>query len=82
MITEETIQLLVKLSQGNPGAALVLSQLAKFNNIEEIHKLERAGVKGSGFWILYKDICKQDIPVLINLVKTAPEAELLRLSKE
>lgn len=73
---------LAALSQGNPGAATVLVQLAKQGKLETIDKLERAGVQGSGFWILYKDICREDINILVDIVSDKSEEELLKLSKD
>lgn len=57
-------ELIVSLSQGNPGAAAVLLEIAltdpMFLNPLGI-AMELTGSKGYALWMVYKDRCKYDI---------------------
>lgn len=63
--------IMVKLSEGNPRGLTVLMQL--FNKAESVDPdsalgpltylidLDSFGIYGSHIWMLYKDVCKEDI---------------------
>ena len=56
-------ELIVRISQGNPGAATVLLEIAKtdpifLNPLGIAMELTRS--KGYGLWMVYKDLCKHD----------------------
>lgn len=60
-----------KLSGGNPGAISVLSQVyqnaynidtfTSLGSLAYYLQLDSLGIRGSMIWILYKDICKENI---------------------
>lgn len=79
------------MSEGNPGAAMVLQQIlssdesidpdSAFGNLGSILTLDQCEVYGSKIWVLYKDICDQDIVktrALLRCVQMgiAPESSL------
>lgn len=67
--TQETqLDMVVRMSQGNPGAISVLSQLLKDDDefhigIHAIKLLDDAEIYGSDIWILYKDYCYEDLDI-------------------
>ena len=68
---------LVRLSDGNPGAASALAQILQLTGTETIDKIEAAGVRGWKIWILFKDICDQNPLAVSLLVETCPPEILL-----
>ena len=72
---------LVLLSEGIPGAAIVLAESVK-NNIAidpmdaleawgPIIRLDSYNLYGSDIWILYKDICHQSISKFLGILRCA-----------
>lgn len=66
MELEEGIrEVLIKVSQGNPGALKVLCALLEAYPAEftaRLHMaLELTGTKASNLWVVYKDLCKYDL---------------------
>lgn len=65
------MDIMVKMSEGNPGAINVLMQLYKevpnidpqniLGGIGAILELDTLGVYGPRIWMLYKDVCGEDI---------------------
>lgn len=73
MIDVTLVSKIARMSQGNPGAATVLMQAAKTQYSEDvIARLDSASIHGSAIWILYKDICDEDIDKLVNLIDKCP----------
>jgi len=61
-IPEETFNRIYNLSQGIPGAIVVIKQLMDFDNFDKyLTYFEENDIKGSAIWVLYKDEHKQDI---------------------
>jgi len=70
---------LYALSEGNPGAVLVLMQLIKrapeidpdaaLGALAPIFNLDTHGIYGSRIWCLYKDVCRQDVVNVIGLLR-------------
>ena len=81
--------ILIKMSKGVPGAAIVLATLLKCNSIVDpdsgigefgtILMLDDMEVYGSDIWLLYKDICGENI---VNLVGVVRAMQLGFISKE
>jgi len=65
----------LKLSDGNPGALIVLIDLLKQpSGLLRILRLDAFGIYGQWIWIAYKDICKGNIDLLIEkLIKNGDE---------
>lgn len=58
---------LFNLSDGNPAALSVLSQLLLLgtDGILSVNTLTTLNIKGSMIWMLYKDVCREDITKVI-----------------
>jgi hypothetical protein len=78
-LTDNFMDICVKLSDGNPGALTVLVQLYKeealvdpdsaFAPFSTMLAFDSRGIYADKIWILYKDICKQNIVYLITLFR-------------
>lgn len=74
-----TAEMLTTFSEGNPGAITVLIHLLKNNaaidpdsmlgHIGAITMLDVLGIYGSQIWLLYKDICHQDLSKMIAVLR-------------
>ena len=71
-LQDSVMDAIVKMSEGNPGAVIVL---AKLSQMEEgmglIHclKLDDYGWYGPRIWMCYKDLCGEDIDKLYDLLR-------------
>lgn len=74
------MDILIAMSDGNPGAASVLSNIAinsaKIDpdcvfpfGIGTFLSMDEYGIYGSRIWVLYKDVCKQDVENTIMLIR-------------
>lgn len=67
-LSDTMMDILMKLSEGNPGAVTVLVNLAKegdqidpdafSGHLGVMLDLDTLGIYGSGIWVVYKDICR------------------------
>lgn len=76
------IDLAVKLSEGNPGAATVLRELMWYSKwFEMLQYMERTGLKGPAIWILYKDTYHRNIEEFVKHLshEMAKDAEFKHL---
>ena len=61
-VTASTMDMLLLISEGNPGAATVLAQLMKEDNgILLVLGLDDMNIRGTQIWIGFKDYCKNDM---------------------
>lgn len=70
----------VKLSEGNPDALNVLMMLIKesekidpdaaFGPFAQLFSLDSFGIYGSKIWILYKDICGENLVNMIAVMRS------------
>jgi hypothetical protein len=70
----------MKLAENNPGAISVLLQFAKetpridpdaaFGHISHLLNMDTYGIYGARIWMLYKDVCKQDITSMITALRS------------
>lgn len=72
-LTDSTLRIMAKMAEGNPGAATVLVRLLKEGNaidqqalignggVAAILTLDSCEIYGSRIWLLYKDVCKEDL---------------------
>jgi len=68
-MNEEVKDRVIKLCAGNPGALRVLIDLVSTQKPDRmLEPLEAQGVQGPGIWILYKDICNQQLDALVDLL--------------
>jgi DNA-binding transcriptional LysR family regulator len=58
-----TLDLVVQMAEGNPGAVTALAALIKDDDMAlmRILDLDDMGMRGSQIWVAYKDHCKGDI---------------------
>ena len=76
-LTDTTLDVAVKMSEGNPGAVSVLAQMIKYGGFIEpkstgfmpILLLDSLGIYGSQIWVLYKDVCKESILNLLSILR-------------
>ena len=56
-LTDSTLEIMKKLSQGNPGALRVLWKIAQLDPLSIVHlfKMDDMGIYGPMIWLLYKD---------------------------
>ena len=77
--------LTVSLSENNPGALSVLKEMWSAPLIDEVNirralgTLEAYDIKGPKIWIVYKDLCKEDIGQFISDVVYDIETVIERL---
>lgn len=78
-LTDTGVDAVAKLSEGNPGALHVCCQLVKegaaidpddaFAGIGKLLSLDTLGIYGSRIWLLYKDVCGQNLAKVIALMR-------------
>jgi len=78
-LTDTTIDAIMKMSEGNPGAVSVTTQMIHhteqidpdnlFGGLGNILRLDDMGIYGSHIWILFKDICGESIYNLTLLLR-------------
>ena len=78
-LSDSFINIASKLSEGNPGALNVIMTLVKesptidpdaaMGPFAHLLSLDSFGIYGSNIWILYKDICGQDITNMIAVLR-------------
>jgi hypothetical protein len=73
-LNDSPFDMMIKMSEGNPGAITALAELAKndpmgMNGVMLILHLDDMGMRGSQIWVAYKDHCKQDIAAFIKAIE-------------
>ena len=78
-LTDTTPDVITKMSEGNPGALSVCIQLltetekidpdAALGGLSGILMLDGLGIYGSKIWMLYKDVCGEDIADTITVLR-------------
>lgn len=77
-LTDTALSAMVKMSQGNPGAAVALAALYKnspkidpqaMEGIGPILLLDSFGIYGSHIYVLYNDICDRNITKMITVLR-------------
>lgn len=82
-LADDGLQIIMKMSDGNPGGAMVLVSLmteqeVKVSEIDPDNLLGAIGVVlfldtleiyGSNIWVLYKDICGKNYVTMIGLLR-------------
>lgn len=75
----DATKVVMVLSEGNPGAVVVISEiLSKGSQIDKdsLHpmlillRLDALGIYGSRLWMLYKDVCGMDIVNTIAVIRS------------
>lgn len=69
-LNSTAMDIVVKLSDGNPGAVTVLMKMLQDPmNLLAILLFDTFSIYGSNIWIAYKDYAKEDINVLISALR-------------
>ena len=63
-----TMDLLLVMAEGNPGACLALAKMAKTEprGLVAILHLDEMNIRGAQVWIAFKDHCEGDVNKLID----------------
>jgi hypothetical protein len=90
-LTDTGMSAAMKMSGGNPGALRVLVECltssaaidpdSMFGGIAPIFDLDTLGIYGSRIWMLFKDVCDEDLRVMCAILRAnqlgfLPEAKL------
>ena len=90
-LTDTTMDMVLKMAGGNPGAMTVIIQLLKdgeaidpdaaFGGLAQILALDTHGIYEEKIWMLYSDICNRNIGMMIGIMRAIqlgimPEREL------
>ncbi len=78
-IFDDPTSIIIKLSEGNPGAINVCSLLIKEggaiypyeDGFEYIKNLDNIGIYGTDIYVLWNDICQCDLAKMISLLRIA-----------
>jgi len=82
-LTSNIIDLIFKMSEGNPGAITVLIEiLAKKDGILYILGLDDMNIRGWQIWMGYKDYCKCDIVKFIECIQNREDKMILAINNE
>lgn len=72
---------LYDISLGNPGAITVIAQLLRHEREDLIETLHDSNLKGSALWVLYSDLCNQDIEEMIEMIDESLEGVLASMKE-
>lgn len=70
-LEDSTMDAIVKMSDGNPGAVTVIGQLLTMepaDGLIALLHLDDMQLYGSDIWVAYKDVCGQDIKLFYQRV--------------
>ena len=96
-LTDTVTDILVKMSDGNPGAINVMMQMlqeaenidpqAILGGVGAVMSLDTHEIYGSNIWILYKDVCGGDLRKMIMLMRATqlgkfPQTRLQSLASD
>jgi hypothetical protein len=78
-LEDTTMDMIEKMSMGNPGAISVICQILKdgalidpddaFGGLGTILHMDTWGIRGPKIWMLYKDVCGQDLVKTIGMTR-------------
>lgn len=73
-LTDNGLNLMMKMSEGNPGGLRILGELStKERSLIYILGLDDMNIRGWQIWCGYKDYCKCDIDKFIEAIKNRDE---------
>ena len=74
-LRDTTMDVFVKMSEGNPGAMIVISRLCTApEDFLLVLDLDDMNMRGSQIWVAYKDHCFKDIDNFKTLVRARDQA--------
>lgn len=78
-LRDNAMSSIMKLAEGNPGAIRVCTELllkskainpdAALGEVANLLGLDTLGIYGSRIWMLYKDVCKEDIAKVVGVLR-------------
>lgn len=69
-MNEAMMEKVIELAEGNPGAITVLAQLQSMPELID-YLLYETNKRGPDIWVLYKDMCHEDIEAFCMLITRA-----------
>ena len=79
-LTDSTMDVCMKMSEGNPGALTVIMSLMRdaqkidpdnwMPGLGEVLSLDSLGIYGSKIWMLYKDVCGEDLVKMCAVMRS------------
>ena len=64
------MDVLIKMSEGNPGGLSILAELSKKERgVNIFHGLDDMNIRGWQIWCGYKDYCKSNLDTFIDAIK-------------
>ena len=78
-------ELVMKMSEGNPGGFNVMMQMAKESQQDafmQVLSLDDMNIRGSQIWIAYKNFCNSDIKTLIECIKNRDKNMIDKINEE
>ncbi|CAB4151910.1 hypothetical protein UFOVP685_43 [uncultured Caudovirales phage] len=84
-VTDSFVDIMSKMSEGNPGAMYVIRQIYEKhpdNVISIFLHLDSMGIRGSKIWVGYKDYCKQVLDAFCGLALLRDEDMKEFINKE
>jgi hypothetical protein len=74
---KELMEFIVEISDGIIGAVRVLTEMLQSGaQPKHLGVLKEFNLKGSLLWVLYKDVCLQDIPMLLAFLEACHEGDV------
>lgn len=80
-LTDTALDAIVKLAEGDPGAGVVCGQLLKqgaeidpdaaMEGLTNLLALDTHAIYGCDIWMLYKDVCKENLAHVVGLLRAA-----------
>ena len=80
------MDVIVELSEGNPGAAVVLGHILNTTKVIDpdnalgglgvLLRLDSLEIYGPRIWMLYKDVCKEDIAKFLAVIRAEQLGQL------
>lgn len=83
-LTDNVMDVVVKMSEGNPGGLSVLTEILKKEPTDgffTILTLDDMNIRGTQIWIGYKDHCNSDLDVFIKAVKDRDQAMVDKINE-
>jgi len=78
-LSDNTRDVLVTLSEGNPGALRVLMQLlAREGGSLDLLHLDDMNIRGTQVWVAFKDFAKEDLDTFVTAIRKR-DPEMIRV---
>ena len=85
-ITDSTMDIIVKMAEGSPGAVTVLTRMLKdgakidpqsfAGGVGAVLGLDTHKIYGSRIWMLYKDVCGEDLTKTLAVLRACQLGKL------